>query len=296
MNQKITTAVFPVGGLGTRFLPATKASPKEMLPIVNKPLIQYVVEEAIEAGITQIVFVTSQTKRAIEDYFDSNYELESRLESAGKLKMLSSIRNIAPPGVSFTYVRQSAPLGLGDAVLRAKHVVGSDHFAVLLADDIIDSGDNNSCLRSMMDVYEQTGSSVLAVEAVSPEDVSKYGIVSLDNSGSYPNKISGIVEKPKLEDAPSNMAVTGRYILSAEIFDHLESTKVGSGGEIQLTDAISALMKESDVYAHLFSGDRYDCGSHIGMVKATLNYALKNNEMRAELQKFIADKVDEDSD
>ena len=213
MIKKIKTAVFPVGGLGTRFLPATKASPKEMLPIVDKPIIQYVVEEAVEAGIEQLVFVTSQTKRAIEDYFDSNYELESRLEAAGKLEVLSRVRHIVPDGINFVYVRQPAPLGLGDAVLRAKSVVGDQPFAVLLADDIIDNP-VRSCLAEMVEVYEQQQASVLAVEQVAQQDTDKYGIVSLLNNA----QVQAIVEKPKPEHAPSNLAVVGRYIFTPEIF------------------------------------------------------------------------------
>ena len=291
-TSKITTAVFPVGGMGTRFLPATKASPKEMLPIVDKPLIQYVVEEAVNAGITQLVFITSSTKRAIEDYFDVSYELESRLEAVGKLDVLSRVRSVIPDGVNFVYVRQPAPLGLGDAVLRAKHVVGDQPFAVLLADDIIDEGNSKSCLASMLEIHEQTASSVLAVESVPAEDTNKYGIVSLADSGSRSKKITSIVEKPQPKDAPSNLAVVGRYVLTPEIFRHLESTAPGVAGELQLTDAISAMLQEQSVFAHPFSGTRYDCGSRLGMVKATLNYALKDDALKHHLEEFIANIVD----
>lgn len=286
MTKKIKTAVFPVGGLGTRFLPATKASPKEMLPIVDKPIIQYVVEEAVEAGIEQLVFVTSQTKRAIEDYFDSNYELESRLEAAGKLEVLSRVRRIVPDGINFVYVRQPAPLGLGDAVLRAKSVVGDQPFAVLLADDIIDNP-VRSCLTEMVEVYEQHQASVLAVEQVAQQDTDKYGIVSLLNNA----QVQAIVEKPKPEHAPSNLAVVGRYIFTPEIFSFLEKTNVGVAGELQLTDAIAAMLASKKVYVHPFSGVRYDCGSRLGMMKATVNYALKDPELRPALASFIADVI-----
>ncbi len=284
MISGVKTAVFPVGGMGTRFLPATKASPKEMLPIVDKPIIQYVVEEAIEAGVEQLVFVTSQTKRAIEDYFDTNYELESRLEMVGKHEVLSRVRQIVPEGVNFVYVRQPAPLGLGDAVLRAKHVVGRQPFAVLLADDIIDTP-SQSCLSQMVDVFNNTGSSVVAVEQVAPEDTDKYGIVSLGDN----HVMNAIVEKPAPEKAPTNLGVAGRYIFTPEIFDYLESTSAGVAGELQLTDAISAMLSAHNVYAHPFIGTRYDCGSRLGMVKATMNYAFKDEALRPALQAFMSE-------
>ena len=284
MISGVKTAVFPVGGMGTRFLPATKASPKEMLPIVDKPIIQYVVEEAIEAGVEQLVFVTSQTKRAIEDYFDTNYELESRLEMVGKYEVLSRVRQIVPEGVNFVYVRQPAPLGLGDAVLRAKHVVGNQPFAVLLADDIIDTP-SQSCLSQMVDVFNNTGSSVVAVEQVAPEDTDKYGIVSLGDN----HVMNAIVEKPAPAKAPTNLGVAGRYIFTPEIFDYLESASAGIAGELQLTDAISAMLSAHNVYAHPFTGVRYDCGSRLGMVKATMNYALKDEILRPALQAFVSE-------
>ncbi|MBV53899.1 MAG: UTP--glucose-1-phosphate uridylyltransferase [Coxiellaceae bacterium] len=282
--SSVKTAVFPVGGLGTRFLPATKASPKEMLPIVDKPIIQYVVEEAIDAGIEQLIFVTSHTKRAIEDYFDTNYELESRLELAGKLDVLSRVKQIVPKGVDFLYVRQPAPLGLGDAVLRAKHAIGDKPFSVLLADDIIDSP-SQSCLSQMVNVFDQTHSSVVAVETVPKEDTDKYGIVSLAGG----NLIKGIIEKPSPEQSPSNLAVVGRYIFTPEIFDYLQSIPVGNGGELQLTDAIAAMLSSQDVYAHAFTGTRFDCGSRLGMMKATMNYAFKDESLRATLQSYLAE-------
>lgn len=289
MKQKITTAVFPVAGLGTRFLPVTKAGPKEMLPIIDKPLIQYVVEEAISAGITELVLVTSSSKRAIEDYFDSNYELESRLEQWGKYDILSVVKNILPQHVSVVYVRQTHPRGLGDAVLCAKHVVRDRPFAVLLADDIIDGGER-SCLQDMLDVFEQTQSSVLAVEKISKIDTDKYGIVSL--AGGEGNVIKAIVEKPKPDVAPSNLAVTGRYILTPRIFALLEETEKGVGGEIQLTDAIAKLLKEESITAFPFIGRRYDCGSRMGFLEATIDYALKRPELSERLKRYLSDLVE----
>jgi UTP--glucose-1-phosphate uridylyltransferase len=284
MKQPIKVAVFPVAGLGTRFLPVTKASPKEMLPIVDKPLIQYVVDEAISAGITELVFVTSGSKRAIEDYFDSNYELESRLEQLGKLEALSAVKNILPKEVSLTYVRQKSPRGLGDAVLSARHVVGDRPFAVLLADDIID-GDERSCLQDMVKQFESTQSSILAVEEVLQQDTNRYGIVSL---AQHSKVIEAIVEKPKPEDAPSRLAVTGRYILTPRIFDWLAETQAGVGGEVQLTDAISALLSEETITAFPFHGRRYDCGSRIGFLEATIAYALKRPDLRDRLQQYLS--------
>jgi len=286
LKQKITTAVFPVAGLGTRFLPVTKAGPKEMLPIVDKPLIQYVVEEAISAGITELVFVTSGSKRAIEDYFDSNYELESRLEQLGKYEILSTVKNILPPHVRLVYVRQPDPRGLGDAVLCAKHVVRDRPFAVLLADDIIDGGER-SCLQDMVDVFEKTQSSVLAVEKIPKTDTDKYGIVSLKEEAGSSHWIKAIVEKPKPDLAPSNLAVTGRYILTPRIFTLLEKTEKGVGGEIQLTDAIAMLLEEESVTAFPFKGRRYDCGSRMGFLEATIDYALKRPELNERLKRYL---------
>src|SRR3989339_1952017 len=246
MNTKIKIAVFPVAGLGTRFLPATKSTPKEMLPLVDKPLIQYVVNEAIEAGITELIFITSSFKHPIEDYFDSNFELETRLEQAGKTEELKLVRNIVPPHVSVVYIRQTHPLGLGHAVLCAKTVVGNEPFAVLLADDVIDAVPG--CLKQMVDVFSEKKSSILAVEEVKQEDTKKYGIVSLAEKMKNPAQISSIVEKPNPAKAPSRLGVIGRYILTPRIFELLENTKKGVGNEIQLTDAIQALMQKEKVY------------------------------------------------
>ncbi len=286
LNNKITTAVFPVAGMGTRFLPVTKAGPKEMLPIVDQPLIQYVVDEAVSAGIKQLIFVTSSSKRAIEDYFDVNYELESRLIERGDLDTLNIVRNILPDDVSVIYVRQPHPKGLGDAVLCAKNVVGDRAFAVLLADDIIDCGEHY-CLQTMVEKYEKTNASVIAVEKISPADTEKYGIVSLAENAPDQNQIAAIIEKPKPAESPSNLAAIGRYILTPRIFALLEKVEQGVGGEIQLTDAISELLKEEMVIAHPFQGRRYDCGSRIGFLQATIAYALKRPNLREQLQDYL---------
>lgn len=284
MYQKITKAIFPVAGLGTRFLPATKANPKEMLPIVDKPLIQYAVEEAVAAGITQLIFVTSTSKRAIEDHFDSNYELESSLEARGNYKLLALVREILPRGVSCVYVRQPNPMGLGHAVLCARPVVGNEPFAVLLADDLIDGGEK-TCLEQMMPVYQKTGNSVIAVQTVANSETQKYGIVGLTDHVS--GQIKMIVEKPKLEQAPSNLAAVGRYLLTPQIFTYLENLQVGTAGEIQLTDGISQLLQTEKVYSHQLRGKRYDCGSKLGYLQATIAYALQHSEVATEFKKFL---------
>jgi len=268
LATKVRSAVFPVAGRGTRFLPATKASPKEMLPIVDKPLIQYAVEEAISAGATKLIFVTGSSKRAIEDHFDTDPELERALSASGKTDLLRSIQDIVPKGVTCIYIRQGEPLGLGHAVLCARAAVGNEPFFVHLADDLI-AGDP-PCLTQMAAEYRRHGGSVIAVETVPPEDTSSYGIVAVDES----DRITQIVEKPSPEDAPSNSAVVGRYLLAAEIFDKLETTGRGAGGEIQLTDAIADLLEESPVYAYSFNGERFDCGSKLGYLKATVAYGL----------------------
>lgn len=274
----IHKAVFPVAGLGTRFLPATKANPKEMMPIVDKPLIQYAVEEAIDAGVRELIFVTSSSKRAIEDHFDSNYELESRLEERGKLELLSIVRDILPQGVKCSYVRQPHQRGLGDAVLCAEHIVGHEAFAVLLADDLIDAREFN-CLANMIKLHEQTNASVIAAEQVARADTERYGIIALADDQSIPGKMRGIVEKPKAENAPSTLAAVGRYILTPKIFHYLRYQTPGAGGEIQLTDAISTLMSEQDIFAYQFKGTRYDCGSKLGYLQATLAYAATDPDV-----------------
>ena len=283
--QKIKKAVFPVAGMGTRFLPATKASPKEMLPIVDKPLIQYAVEEAVEAGCTDIVFITGRNKRSIEDHFDKAYELETELERKNKNALLEIAQNILPDGVSLMYIRQTEALGLGHAVLCAAPAVGNEPFAVILADDLIDAP--KGALAQMMDVYNATGSSVLGVETVDPSQTGSYGIVEIAPKDAY-QRVTSIVEKPKPADAPSNLAVVGRYILTPAIFDLLRHTQAGAGGEIQLTDAIATLLQQETVLAHAFSGQRYDCGSKLGYLQATLAYGCKHPEVGAEFAKMVA--------
>jgi UTP--glucose-1-phosphate uridylyltransferase len=286
--SKIKTAVFPVAGLGTRFLPATKANPKEMLTIVDKPLIQYAVEEAIAAGITELVFVTSSSKRAIEDHFDRNFELESTLETRGKTQMLALVKDILPKGVSCVYIRQPEALGLGHAVLCAKNVVGDNPFAVILADDMIDDG-GAGCLSQMTALHAEHQCSLLGVEPVNQEDTDKYGVVKAELDSHGIGKIEKIVEKPKPTEAPSNLAVVGRYILSPRIFEILESTGKGAGDEIQLTDAIAQLLTEEDVRAYEFEGRRYDCGNKLGYLVATVEYALKHPELKDDFSQYLSD-------
>jgi UTP--glucose-1-phosphate uridylyltransferase len=285
--KKVTKAVFPVAGMGTRFLPATKANPKEMLPIVDKPLIQYAVEEAIAAGITELIFITGRTKHSITDHFDKAYELETELEKHGKFEKLEIVRNIIPDGVTCIYIRQAEPLGLGHAVLCAKSVVGDQPFAVLLPDDLIDDGDRG-VTKQLVEQYQQESKSVIAVENAPKEDTSKYGIVdTAESKHDCLFKISSIVEKPEPKDAPSTLAVVGRYVLSPEIFSCLEKTAKGAGNEIQLTDAISMLLDKDSVYAYEFEGTRYDCGSKIGYMQASVQYALKDPDIKEEFQSYL---------
>ena len=283
--QKITKAVFPVAGLGTRFLPATKASPKEMLPIVDKPLIQYAVEEAVAAGITDLIFITGRAKRAIEDHFDKAYELEAELQAHGKNKLLKEVRGLLPQGVTCVYIRQAEALGLGHAVLMARHLVGDEPFAVILADDLIDA--QVPVMKQMAQVYAKSGGSVIAVQNVAREETSSYGIVSADKVSERLSKMSAIVEKPKPEDAPSTLGVVGRYVLSPRIFHYLENLRPGAGREIQLTDAIGRLLRDESVYAYEFEGHRYDCGSKLGYLKATVAYALKHPEVAAGFRQYL---------
>lgn len=286
MNM-ITKAVFPVAGLGTRFLPATKASPKEMLPIVDKPLIQYAVEEAVEAGITELVFVTSSTKRALEDHFDKSYELESELEKKGKIEALNMVRNIVPQGVSCVYVRQPEALGLGHAVLCARPAIGNNPFAVILPDDLID-GEGSGVVSQMVRAFNATGHSLLGVEEAPKADVGKYGIVNT-SGGKIENTLTveGIVEKPQPDQATSNLAVVGRYILTPKVFELLETTPKGAGGEIQLTDAISDLLQYESVLAFRFAGRRYDCGSKLGYLKAMVDYGLNHSEVGDDFRDYL---------
>ncbi|MCD6038646.1 MAG: gtaB [Gammaproteobacteria bacterium] len=289
--MKVTKAIFPVAGLGTRFLPATKATPKEMMPIVDKPLIQHAVEEALAAGITEFIFITSSSKRAIEDHFDSNFELEANLFERGKHEQLALVQGILPPTVSCAYIRQKSPQGLGHAVLCAKQLLSSEPFAVVLADDLIDGG-KESCLQQMMTVFEQTQASVIAVEKILPSDSKKYGIVDIASNTQPVAKIAGIVEKPEPANAPSNFGVVGRYILTPAIFNMLEQTSEGSGGEIQLTDAIAKLLKKEPIMALKFHGKRYDCGSKLGYLEATIAYALKHPEVAKDFQLLLRDFVE----
>jgi UTP--glucose-1-phosphate uridylyltransferase len=274
MRTLIRTAVFPVAGRGTRFLPATKASPKEMLPVVDKPLIQYAVEEALAAGAQRLVFITGASKRAIEDHFDSDQELELMLEKQGKSDLLNQLRSVLPSYASCIYIRQPAPLGLGHAVLCAQPAVGAEPFFVHLADDLIRS--EVACLAQMAEVYESKRASMLGVQLVPQADTEKYGIVEVEAEQSMTSRVRSIIEKPHPAVAPSRLAVVGRYLLTPAIFGHLERLGSGTGGEIQLTDGIAALMREEAVYAYRFSGKRYDCGSKLGYLQATVEYALSH--------------------
>jgi UTP--glucose-1-phosphate uridylyltransferase len=283
--KKIRKAVFPVAGLGTRFLPATKATPKEMLPIVDKPLIQFAVEEAIEAGLTDMIFVTGRTKRAIEDHFDKAYELETELAAKNKSDLLEVVQSVLPKGITCVYIRQAEPLGLGHAVGCARDVIDDEPFAVILADDLIDG--KPGALKQMVDCAHRHNGSVLGVENVPRERTRQYGIVSTSPVGDRTERVSAIVEKPAPADAPSTLAVVGRYILSPRIFEMIENVVPGAGGEIQLTDAISALLGEEPVFAHRFEGVRYDCGSKLGYLKAAVDLGRKHHEIGAEFDAFL---------
>ena len=271
--KPIRKAVFPVAGMGTRFLPATKAMPKEMLPVVDKPLIQYAVEEAIAAGITDLIFVTGRNKRAIEDHFDRVPELEADLEAKNKLALLETVRNVIPSYVNCIYTRQPAPLGLGHAVLCAAPIVNNEPCAVILADDLLDA--STSVTRQLIDAAHQQNGSVLAIQDVPRERTNQYGIVSGSAINSKTLRVEGIVEKPAPEQAPSTLAVVGRYILEPEIFEHLRQTQEGVGGEIQLTDGIASLLKSQSVFGHQYEGTRYDCGSKAGFFQATVEIGRK---------------------
>jgi len=286
-SQRIRMAVFPVAGMGTRFLPATKANPKEMLPVVDKPLIQYAAEEAVAAGIETLVFVTGRNKRSIPDHFDKAYELETELAERGKTALLELVRNIVPPKVTCVYVRQTDALGLGHAVGCARPIVQHEPFAVILADDLIVSHEGGA-LAQMVEQFNETQCSVLGVEEVPPEETGKYGVidpVATDTPGLW--DVRGIVEKPRPENAPSNVAVVGRYILTPRIFDLLEKQEAGAGGEIQLTDAIAQLLKEERVTAFEFKGERFDCGSKLGYLKATVEFALQHPELQDDFKAYL---------
>ena len=286
MSKIITKAVFPVAGLGTRFLPATKASPKEMLPIVDKPLIQYAVEEAVAAGIDTMVFITGRSKNAITDHLDKAYELEKELEAKNKVETLNLIRDILPAHVSCIFIRQAEALGLGHAVYCARPVIGDEPFAVILADDLIEDA-GRGCMAQMVKLYEQNHCSILGVERVNPSDTGSYGIVKTADFTGLSAVVETIVEKPKPEDAPSNLAVVGRYILSPTIFDKIKKTGRGAGGEIQLTDAIAELMLDEQVLAYEFEGRRYDCGSKLGFLIATVEHGMLHKELKDDFLAYL---------
>jgi len=291
--MKIKTAVFPVAGRGTRFLPATKASPKEMLPIVDKPLIQYAAEEALQAGADKLVFITGSAKRAIEDHFDTDHDLERELEAQGKQDLLDAVRGIVPSYASCIYIRQPAPLGLGHAVLCSRPVVGNEPFFIHLADDLIDA--TEPCLAQMARAFDTCKGSVLGVQTVEADQTDKYGIVAAVPVSERLSQVTRIVEKPKPAEAPSNLAVVGRYILTPAVYAKLATIGRGAGGEIQLTDGIAALMADESVYAYAFEGKRYDCGSKLGYLEATVEFGLKHENLGDQfanyLQRLVADRL-----
>ncbi len=289
---KITKAVFPVAGLGSRFLPATKAQPKEMLTIVDKPLIQYAVEEAVAAGITELIFITGRNKRAIEDHFDTAYELESELEAANKTELLKLVRNVIPKTVNCVYIRQPAALGLGHAVMCARPVIGDEAFAVILADDFMDAEPGQPNVTSqMVQMYEQENASIIGVQDVPRAQTKQYGIVSGTAYKDRLERVHGIVEKPSPELSPSTLAVVGRYVLDSSIFSYLENTERGLGGEIQLTDAIAAMLKDHPYLAYRFTGTRYDCGSKLGYLKASVILGMKHGEIGADFSKYLKELI-----
>ncbi|MBK6958556.1 MAG: UTP--glucose-1-phosphate uridylyltransferase GalU [Nitrosomonas sp.] len=288
--KAIRKAVFPVAGLGTRFLPATKANPKEMLPIVDKPLIQFAAEEAVAAGIDVLIFIIGRNKSSIPDHFDKAYELEAELAAGGKHEMLNIVRNILPSRIDCVYIRQAEALGLGHAVLCAQSVVGDEPFAVLLADDLINTSER-SCLNQMVDIYSQHHCSILGIEQVARETVNRYGIIDSSPISDSLSKVNAIVEKPAIDKAPSNLAVVGRYILTPRIFKLLEKTERGAGNEIQLTDAIAKLLNEETVLGYEFDGKRFDCGSKSGYLQATVEFALQHPELKQEFESYLYDLV-----
>lgn len=289
--MRIRKAIIPAAGMGTRFLPATKAMPKEMLPIIDKPGIQYIVEEAVASGIEDILIVTGKGKRAIEDHFDSSYELEQSLLSKGKLDLLSEVQK-ASDLIDIHYIRQKEPRGLGHAIWCARKFIGNEPFAVLLGDDIVQS--EVPCLQQMMDVYDKVQSSVLAVKQVPNDEISRYGIIDPDSVGGNGEriiKVRGVVEKPAADRAPSNIAIMGRYILTPAIFDILENQDVGTGGEIQLTDAIFRLMRDESVYAYKFEGNRYDTGEKLGYLKTIIDFALERADLKDDVRRYLEQKL-----
>ena len=290
MAKRIRKAVFPVAGLGTRFLPATKANPKEMLPVVDKPLIQYAAEEAVRAGIETLIFVTGRNKRSIPDHFDKAYELETELEQQDKLERLEAVRNIIPSHVACIYIRQSEALGLGHAVMCAEPAVGDEPFAVILADDLIDDGDNGGCLAQMVARYDEQVASILGVQRVPEAHTDRYGVVDIEPIAERLGRLQGIVEKPQPAAAPSNLGVVGRYILNSSIFNKLRQTRPGAGGEIQLTDAIDALRHDEPVLAYEFEGTRYDCGDKLGYLQATVEYGLQHPELGEAFAEYLSQR------
>lgn len=286
--MKVRKAIIPAAGLGTRFLPATKAQPKEMLPIVDKPTIQYIVEEAIEAGIEDIIIISGRNKRAIEDHFDKSFELEEELKRKGNQDLLSVVQDITNL-VDIHYIRQKEAKGLGHAVHCAKSFIGNEPFAVLLGDDIVDS--STPCIKQLMEAYEEYQCSILGVQQVPYEDVSKYGIVSCKQVDERVYKVKDMVEKPDKDKAPSNIAILGRYIITPQIFDHLESIEPGKGGEIQLTDALRSLMSKEAMYAYNFEGKRYDVGNKLGFLQATVEFALKRDDLKDEFTTYLRETI-----
>ena len=288
--MKVRKAIIPAAGLGTRFLPATKAQPKEMLPIVDKPTLQYIIEEAVESGIEEILIITGRNKKSIEDHFDRSVELELELEKSGKDEMLSQVRDIADM-VDIHYIRQKEPKGLGHAIHCAKCFIGNEPFAVLLGDDIV-YNENKPCLKQLIEAYDEYKTSILGVQEVAPEDVSKYGIVDGIHIEDRIYKVKGLVEKPSKEEAPSNVAILGRYVINPAIFEILENTKPGKGGEIQLTDALKELSQVEAIYAYNFEGRRYDVGDKQGFIEATIEYALRREDLRTELMDYLLKLTD----
>lgn len=290
MKQLVKKAVFPVAGLGTRFLPATKASPKEMLPVVDKPLIQYAVEEAAAAGIETMIFITGRNKHAIMDHFDKAYELEKELEERGKTETLDFVQGLLPKNIDCVFIRQSEALGLGHAVLCSKSIVGDEPFAVILADDLVEDS-RRGCMTQMVDMYAEYQQSILGVEKIDPSESKKYGIVATDAVSEKISDVKSIVEKPDPTDAPSNLGVVGRYVLTPKIFEKLEQTAKGTGNEIQLTDAISDLLSDEKVYAYEFEGKRYDCGSKLGYLIATVDHGLLHEELKDDFLDYLKNLV-----
>lgn len=289
MIKKVKKAVIPAAGLGTRFLPATKAQPKEMLPIVDKPTLQYIIEEAVNSGIEEILIITGRNKKSIEDHFDKSVELELELEKKGKDDLLELVRGISDMA-NIYYIRQKEPLGLGHAVYCARSFIGDEPFAVLLGDDIVDA--KTPCLKQLIGAYEEYGTSILGVQSVAREDVNKYGIVDGYEVGKGAYRVNSLVEKPDPANAPSEIAILGRYIITPQIFEILRNTKPGKGGEIQLTDALNVLAKESSMHAYVFEGRRYDVGDKMGYLQATIDFALKRDDLRAGLMDFMKQKLE----